>query len=65
MSDQYVPALRLPTDEFIRRFLIHVLPHRFHRVRHTGFLANAIRRDRIKTIRHLLDVEPKSRLDAG
>lgn len=46
--------MRLPTSEFIRRFLIHVLPSGFHRLRHTGFLANGIRRDRIKTIRHLL-----------
>ena len=48
----------LTTDEFIRRFLIHVLPSGFHRIRHTGFLANGIRRDRIKMIRRLLDVEP-------
>jgi hypothetical protein len=50
-------VMHLPTDEFIRRFLIHVLPHRFHRIRHTGFLANGIRRDRIRKIRRLLDVE--------
>ncbi len=30
----------------------------FHRIRHNGFLANGIRRDRIKTIRRLLDAEP-------
>ncbi|MFC6585806.1 IS91 family transposase [Sulfitobacter porphyrae] len=52
-------TMRLPTDEFIRRFLIHVLPSGFHRIRHTGFLANGIRRDRIATIRGLLDTEPK------
>ncbi len=50
-------VMHLPTDEFIRRFLIHVLPHRFHRIRHTGFLANGIRRDRVRKIRRLLDVE--------
>ncbi len=33
-------VMRLPTDEFIRRFLIHVLPPGFHRIRHAGFLAN-------------------------
>lgn len=52
-------AMRLPTDEFIRRFLIHVLPSGFHRIRHAGILANGIRRDRIEGIRRLLDVEPE------
>jgi hypothetical protein len=59
--------MRLSTDEFIRRFLIHVLPSGFHRIRHTGFLANGIRRDRIAQIRRLLEVEvdanPKARED--
>jgi hypothetical protein len=48
--------MHLPTGEFIRRFLIHVLPSGFHRIRHTGFLANGIRRSRIEKIRHLLNV---------
>lgn len=47
----------LTTDEFIRRFLIHVLPSGFHRIRHTGFLANGIRRDRIAKIKCWLEVE--------
>ena len=47
----------MTTDEFIRRFLIHVLPSGFHRIRHAGFLANGIRRDRIEKIRCLLEVE--------
>lgn len=51
--------MRLPTGEFIRRFLIHVLPSGFHRIRHTGFLANGIRRDRIVEIRRLLNTEPE------
>ena len=33
--------MRLATHEFIRRFLIHVLPERFHRIRHYGLLASA------------------------
>ncbi len=53
-------VMRLPTPEFIRRFLIHVLPSGFHRIRHTGFLANGIRRDRIKRIRRLLDAQPQA-----
>ena len=52
-------VMRLPTAEFIRRFLIHVLPSGFHRIRHAGFLANGIRRDRIAMIRRLLDCEPE------
>ncbi len=52
-------TMRLPTDEFIRRFLIHVLPPGFHRIRHAGFLANGIRRDRIEKIRHLIHRAPE------
>lgn len=48
-------VMRLPTDEFIRRFLIHVLPSGFHRICHAGFLANGIRRDRIERIRRFWD----------
>ncbi len=51
-------VMRLPAGEFIRRFLIHVLPSGFHRIRHAGFLANGIRRDRIEKIRRLLETEP-------
>ena len=60
-------VMRLPTDEFIRRFLIHVLPSGFHRIRHAGFLANGIRPDRIRRIRQLLDAErePDQTLDKG
>ena len=52
-------VMRLPTEEFIRRFLVHVLPSGFHRIRHTGFLANGIRRDRIEKIRRLIDRAPE------
>jgi hypothetical protein len=58
-------TMRLSTDEFIRRFLIHVLPSGFHRIRHTGFLANGIRRDRIAKIRCLLEVEVDASSKAG
>ena len=57
-SGDRMKVMRLHTSEFIRRFLIHVLPSGFHRIRHTGFLANGIRRDRIEMIRRLLDVDP-------
>ena len=47
-------VMRLPTFEFIRRFLIHVLPDRFHRIRHYGFLAGAGRKEKVAKIRALL-----------
>ena len=47
--------MRLPTEAFIRRFLVHVLPAGFHRIRHAGFLANGIRRNRIEEIGFLID----------
>lgn len=47
-------VMRLATGEFIRRFLIHVLPDGFHRMRHYGFLASAARRRSVATIRALL-----------
>ncbi len=46
--------MTLSTDEFIRRFLIHVLPSGFHRIRHYGLLANSRRRDNLKRARELL-----------
>lgn len=47
-------VIRLATDEFIRRFLIHVLPDGFHRIRHYGLLASAGRKANIAKIRNLL-----------
>ncbi len=37
-------VMTLATDAFIRRFLLHVLPKGFHRIRHYGLLACAQRR---------------------
>ena len=47
-------VMRLATDEFIRRFLIHVLPDGFHRIRHYGLLASAQRKANIAKVRSLL-----------
>jgi hypothetical protein len=44
----------LSAEEFIRRFLIHVLPEGFHRIRHYGFLANGRCKAAVKKIRELL-----------
>lgn len=50
-------VMQLATDEFIRRFLIHVLPDGFHRIRHYGFLASAGRKAAIAKIRTVLTTE--------
>ncbi|MET4130771.1 hypothetical protein ACSSV6_004091 [Roseovarius sp. MBR-38] len=49
--------MRLATPEFIRRFLIHVLPDGFHRIRHYGLLASAARKANITKIRASLCVQ--------
>ena len=51
-------TMTLTIDEFIRRFLIHVLPSGFHRIRHYGWLANATRVAKLVRARELLQVEP-------
>ena len=53
-------VMRLATGEFIRRFLIHVLPDGFHRIRHYGLLASAKRKTNIAKIRTLLDARPNT-----
>jgi hypothetical protein len=53
--------MTLATGEFIRRFLIHVLPAGFHRIRHYGLFASATREKNIPRARELLAVpEPPS-----
>ena len=47
-------VMSLDTDEFIRRFLLHVLPSGFQRIRHYGFLANRCRADKLAHCRQLL-----------
>jgi Putative transposase/Transposase zinc-binding domain len=48
--------MTLASNEFIRRFLIHVLPHGFHRIRHYGLFAGSTRADAIARARELLKV---------
>jgi Putative transposase/Transposase zinc-binding domain len=52
-ADRY-RTMTLATDEFIRRFLLHVLPKGFHRIRHYGLLASANRKDNVARARELL-----------
>lgn len=52
-------TMTLEAPEFIRRFLIHVLPRSFHRIRHFGLFANHQRQRQLHTLRQLLDaIEP-------
>jgi len=47
-------VMALGADEFIRRFLLHVLPDGFHRIRHYGYLANGVRVAKLAHCRRLL-----------
>ncbi|MBV8557968.1 MAG: transposase [Planctomycetaceae bacterium] len=62
-------SMTLDPAEFIRRFLLHVLPSGFHRIRHYGLFASTVRADNIERARQLLaaaDNAPQpSRAEAG
>jgi Putative transposase/Transposase zinc-binding domain len=51
-------TMTLGVDEFIRRFLIHVLPKGFHRIRHYGLFAGNNRAETIKDVREFLNIAP-------
>jgi len=51
-------TMPLTADEFIRRFLLHVLPSGFHRIRYYGFLANPHRKEKLELGRQLLGMAP-------
>jgi predicted Zn-ribbon and HTH transcriptional regulator len=53
-----VRKLTLPAESFIDRFLLHVLPTHFLRIRHVGFLANRTKRARLAQCRRLLHAAP-------
>jgi hypothetical protein len=50
--------MTLDADEFIRRFLLHVLPDGFQRIRHYGLLGNRARESKLARCRQLLDAPP-------
>lgn len=56
-------VMTLSTDEFIRRFLLHVLPRGFHRIRHYGLLAGTSRKASLDHARKLLSVAPETEDD--
>jgi hypothetical protein len=57
--------LTLSPDEFLRRFLLHVLPKRFVRIRNFGFLANRRRATLLALCFHLLGLAPPTEQDTS
>jgi Putative transposase/Transposase zinc-binding domain len=51
-------VMTLGTDEFIRRFMLHILPKGFHRIRHYGLFASTVRAVSIARLRELLGSAP-------
>jgi len=51
-------TMTLAPTEFLRRFLLHVLPRGFHRIRHVGLFANARRKANLARLRDLLQATP-------
>ena len=51
-----IEEMKIDAVEFIRRFLLHVLPKKFMRIRHIGLLANRWKKDNLKICRNLLGV---------
>jgi hypothetical protein len=58
-------TMTLDVGEFIRRFLIHVLPKGFHRIRHYGLFASSHRSKTIETVRKLFNLAPPAAEPTG
>jgi hypothetical protein len=56
--------MTLSAEEFIRRFLLHVLPNGFQRIRYYGFLGNRHREEKLAVCRHLLGMPQVEKNDA-
>lgn len=59
-DDNQSKTMTLPIEEFLRRFLLHVVPERFVRIRYYGFLANRVRHDKLERARAMLGSSPPS-----
>ena len=64
-DDNRQKTMTLTADEFIRRFLLHVLPSRYVRIRHFGLLANRNRKDNIASCREFLETGKTVRKETG
>lgn len=47
-------VMTISTDEFMRRYLLHVLPHKFVKIRHYGFLSNRFRSEKVALCRKFI-----------
>jgi Putative transposase/Transposase zinc-binding domain len=56
-----IKTMTLSADEFIRRFLLHVMPNGFHRIRYYGFLGNRYRNKKLAQCRRLLGMQMAER----
>ena len=56
-DDSQIKVMDLEANEFIRRFLLHVLPEGFQRIRYYGFLANRDRRKKLALCRQFLGMQ--------
>jgi Putative transposase len=61
-NEASVAMMTLSPTEFMRRFLLHVLPDGFQRIRHYGFLANGTRQAKLARIRQLLPPAPQQQV---
>jgi hypothetical protein len=59
-DDGKMKTMTLSADEFIRRFLLHVLPNGFQRIRYYGFLGNRHRKEKLAQCRRLLGMSSPS-----
>ena len=59
--DAQQKTMTLQAEEFIRRFLLHVLPDGFQRIRYYGFLANRYREQKLARCRELLGMPTPNR----
>jgi hypothetical protein len=58
-DDNKEKVMTLTSDEFIRRFLLHILPPKFTKIRHYGFLASFVKAKKLGLCRELLNVSPQ------
>jgi hypothetical protein len=63
--DEKVKEMGLDTEEFLRRYLMHVLPKGLQRIRHCGFLANCCRATKLSQIRAAIEKQQGQTLETG
>ena len=54
--------MTLSREEFVRKFSLHILPKRFVKIRHYGFLSSTWKRKKLKTLQQKLGIQPKEKL---